>query len=168
MSNRLLQNIIRFFILIFLQIFIFNHIQFSGYINPYIYILFILLMPFETPGWMGLVSAFVLGFIVDYASNTLGMHTIATLFMAFFRPYVLNALAPRGGYEARTFPRIYYQGLPWFAKYAIILIFAHHLILFYVEIFRISEFFSTLFRVILSSIFTFIFIIISQYFVYRK
>ena len=168
MSNRLLLNIIRFFTLVLLQILVFNHIQFSRFINPYIYILFILLMPFETPGWLGLLTGFALGFCIDFASNTLGMHTIATVFMAFMRPYVLNTLAPRDGYESGTYPRIFHYGLPWFAKYSIILIGAHHFVLFYTEIFRFSEFFSTLLRVILSTIFTFIFIIISQYFVYRK
>lgn len=147
---------------------VFNHIQFNGYVNPYFYVLFIILLPFETPGWLLLVVAFLLGFSVDYISGTSGMHTMATVFMAFVRPFVLRGLAPRDGFEKGSFPRIHYMGIAWFAKYAILLILFHHLILFYIEIFRISDFFSTLFRVVLSTIFTFIFIIISQFFIFRK
>jgi hypothetical protein len=168
MSNRVLLNTVRFFTLIVLQMLVFNHIQFSGYINPYFYVLFILLLPFETPGWLMLILSFLLGLSIDFVSDTHGLHTMATVFMAYIRPFMLRGLAPRDGYEPGTYPRITYYGLGWFAKYAIILIVLHHLVLFYVEIFRLSEFFSTLLRVILSSIFTFIFIVISQYFIYRK
>ncbi len=161
-------NIARFIVLVLAQIFIFNNIQFSGYINPFIYVLFILLLPFETPKWMLLVSGMLLGLTMDIFSDTLGMHTIATLFMAFLRPYVLNIISPRDGYESGTFPRASYYGINWFTRYAAILILAHHFILFYIEIFRVGNFFSTLLRVILSSIFTLGFIVLSQFFVYRR
>ena len=45
------RNIIRFVFLVLLQVLILNNIQFSGYINPYFYIYFILLLPFDTPRW---------------------------------------------------------------------------------------------------------------------
>ena len=162
------RNIARFIILIIVQILVFNSIQFSGYMNPYIYILFILLLPFETPKWLLLTSAFILGFVMDIFSNTLGMHTAATIFMAFLRPYILNLISPRDGYESGTFPRISYYGTVWFTRYALILIFAHHFVLFYIEIFRFGNFFSTLFRVILSTALSLIFIVLSQFFVYRR
>ncbi len=162
------RNIARFIILVLVQVFIFNNIQFSGYINPYIYILFILLLPFETPKWMLLVTAAILGLTIDIFSDTLGMHTIATLFMAFLRPFVLNLISPRDGYESGTFPRVAYYGINWFTRYAAILIAAHHFVLFYIEIFRFGNFFSTFFRVILSTFFSLIFIVLSQYFVYRR
>jgi len=162
------RNILRFIVLILAQIFIFNNIQFSGYINPYIYVLFILLMPFETPKWLLLVSALLLGLTIDIFSDTLGMHSIATVFMAFLRPYVLNIISPHEGYESGTFPRVSYYGLGWFTRYASILILAHHFVLFYIEIFRFGNFFITFFRVVLSTIFSLGFIVLSQYFVYRR
>jgi hypothetical protein len=168
MINLLPRNIIRFIVLIAVQLLIFNSIQFSGYINPYIYVLFILLLPFETPKWLLLITAFLLGFIMDIFSNTPGMHTAATVFMAFIRPYVLNFISPRDGYESGTFPRIFYYGVNWFTKYAFILILAHHFVLFYIEIFRFGNFFSTFLRVLLSTVFSLIFIVLSQFFVYRR
>jgi len=168
MPKRLLRNIVRFVTLVLVQVLIMNHIQFSGYINPYIYILFILLLPFETPNWLLLLLAFILGLSVDIFSHTIGMHAIATTFMAFLRPYVLDFFAPRDDYDSGSLPRMYFYGFNWFIKYSAILVFAHHLVLFYTEIFRLSDFFSTFLRVIISSAFSILFIIISQYFVYRK
>lgn len=162
------RNIIRFLILVLVQILILNNIQVSGFIVPYFYILFILLMPFETPGWLLLFTAFALGMSVDLFMHTPGMHATATVFMAALRPYVLQVNAPRDGYETGTFPRLFYYGFRWFLKYTVILVFAHHFVLFYIEVFRVTEFFSTLLRVLLSSLFSVILIILSQYFIYRK
>ncbi|HAF30157.1 MAG TPA: rod shape-determining protein MreD [Bacteroidales bacterium] len=156
-----------FILLVFVQVFILNNIQFSGYINPYIYVMFILVLPFETPNWLLLIFAFILGLTVDLFSSTVGMHSSATVFMAFLRPYVLKVISPRDGYESETLPQLRYYGISWFIRYSTILIVAHHLILFYIEVFRFSDFFATFVRVILSSIFTIILVLISQYF-YRK
>ena len=109
-----------------------------------------------------------MGLLVDIFSETLGMHTSATVFMAFLRPYILSYFAPRDGYESGSYPRIFYYGLPWFIKYATLMVFTHHLFLFYVEMFKFQDFFATLLRVILSTLFSSILIIISQYFVFRK
>jgi hypothetical protein len=126
------------------------------------------LLPFETPRWLLLLSGFLLGLSVDIFSNTLGLHASASVFMAFMRPYVLRVISPRDGYETGTFPRIFYYGLTWFLNYTIILVVMHHLFLFYFEVFRLSEFFRTLLRVVLSASFSVAFIVLSQYIIYRK
>ncbi len=162
------RNILRFFIVVLLQVLLLDNVMLGGYLNPYFYILFILLMPFETPWWLQLVSGFLLGLSIDLFTNTLGIHTAATVFMAFMRPYVLNFFAPRDGYEPDTYPRIHYYGLRWFAGYAVILTFMHHVVLFYIEVFHFHDFFSTLLRVILSTIITTSTVIVSQYFIFRK
>ena len=104
---------------------------------------------------------------IDLFSHTIGMHSSATVFMAFLRPYILKLISPRDGYESETLPQLKYYGAAWFIRYASILVFAHHLFLFYVEVFRLSNFFATFVRVVLSSIFTISLILISQYF-FRK
>jgi hypothetical protein len=83
--------------------------------------------------------------------------------MGFARYYVLKYVAPRDGYDSGIKPTVDNMGLEWFLRYGGTLIVLHHLALFYVEIFRFSEFFSTLLRVILSSIGTFGFIYIIQF-----
>ncbi|MBI9066120.1 MAG: rod shape-determining protein MreD [Salinivirgaceae bacterium] len=162
------RNLFRFVVLVLLQVWVLNNIQFSGFVNPYLYILFILLLPFETPGWLVLILSFFLGLSVDMFTDTLGMHASASVFMGFIRPYVLQSIAPRDGYEAGTFPRIFYYGLIWFLKYAIILIFIHHLFLFTIEVFKFGSYYLVLWRTFLSTIFTTVFVILSQYLIFRK
>ena len=168
MIKFLLNNIFSFVLLVLLQVIVFDHIQFSGLINPYFYVIFILLLPFETPGWFLLLSSFFLGFFVDVFYHTLGMHSSACTFIAFLRPAVLKAFAPRDGYEPGTLPRIHFFGLTWFLKYSLILILAHHFVLFYIEMFRFSDFFITFFKVILSTMFTGFLVVISLYFIFRR
>ena len=148
-----------FTVLVLVQALIFNHIRFNGYVNPYIYILFILLLPIDIHGWLLLILAFILGLTVDVFLDTMGMHAAATVFLAFLRPGVIRLISVRYDFEPGTIPSISNQGLRWIMTYSLLLIFAHHLLLFFVEIFRFSEFFLTLQRVIFSSFFSFIFVI---------
>ena len=162
------RNIIRFLVVILFQVLVMDNVMINGYMIPYVYLLFILLMPFETPRWVQLLSGFALGLGIDLIEHTAGMHTATTVLVAFIRPYLLNLLAPRDGYEPETFPRIHYYGLLWFFKYTLIIVVIHHTMLFYLEVFQLKDFFSTLFRIILSSILSTSTIVLSQYFVFRK
>ena len=168
MIKRLPRNIVRFAVLVILQVLIFNNIELGGYLNPYIYTLFIILLPFETPGWIALISGFLIGLSVDIFSETLGMHTAATTFMAYLRPIALSMVAPRDGYESGSYPRVYYYGLSWFMQYALILVFAHHTVLFLTELFRVQEIFHVIVRIFLSTLFSVLLIGASQYLVFRK
>lgn len=164
----IIRNIIRFLVVVLFQVLVMDNVMINGYLIPYIYLLFILLMPFETPRWAQLVLGFILGMSIDLFLNTPGMHTAATVLVAFVRPYLLNLLAPRDGYDPDSFPRIHYYGFLWFLKYTLIIVVLHHLVLFYLEVFQLKDFLSTLLRVILSSILSTSTIILSQYFVFRK
>lgn len=168
MINEIVRNIIRFLVLVFVQVLIIKNIDLGRYINPFLYVLFILMLPFETPAWLVMVLSFVLGLTIDMFYDTMGMHAAAATFMGFCRPGILRLFSPREGYEFRMQPTIQYLGVPWFLSYAGILIILHHMVLFYIEIFRFSEFFNTLLRVILSSFFTGILVIVSQFLFYRN
>lgn len=160
--------IIRFFFLVLLQVLVLNNIQWSGYLNPYLYVWFILMLPFSTPNWLLLVFSFILGFSIDSFTNTWGMHASACVLMGFVRPYLLKFIAPRDGYETASRPIIKDFGLEWVVKYSLILIFIHHFALFFIEDFSFSMFFYTLLRVVLSSLFTFVLVIISQFLIYKR
>lgn len=162
------RNIFRYAVVIIFQILVMDNVMISGYMVPYVYLLFILLMPFETPRWIVLLSGFFLGLGIDLFEHTLGMHTAASVLIAFVRPYFLNLLAPRDGYEPETFPRIHYYGFSWFLKYTLLMVLVHHLALFYLEVFQLQNFLSTLLRVLLSTALSASSIVLSQYFVFRK
>jgi len=161
-----LKNIGRFVFLILFQVLILNNIQFSGYINPYFYIYFILLLPFETPRWLLLLSAFLLGLSLDAFTNTFGLNASACVLMAFARPFVISAISTGTEFMIGHSPSLKNQGMKWFAYYSIILVLVHHFALFYLEIFRFTEFFQTLFRVLLSSVFTLLIVFIAEYLSY--
>ena len=164
----LARNILRFVVVVLFQVLVMDHVLINGYMIPYVYLLFILLMPFETPRWLQLLAGFGLGLAIDLFSNTLGMHAAAAVLAAFARSYMLDLLAPRDGYEPDSFPRIHYYGFYWFLKYTLVIVFIHHLALFYLEVFQLKEFLSTFLRVILSTILSASTIVLSQYFVFRK
>lgn len=161
-------NGLRFVFLILFQAVILNNIELGGYINPYLYILFILWLPFEMQLWVTLLLGFSLGFCMDIFTGTFGLHIAACVFLAYCRAFVLKLLAPREGYEFGLRPNIQDMGIAWFVTYSGIMIFMHHGALFYIEAFRFSEFFPTLLRVILSSVFTFILVTLSQFLTYKE
>ena len=160
--------LIYFIVLVLVQLLVFNNIEFSGYIIPYVYILFILLLPFTTPRMILLLSGFALGLIIDLFIGTPGVHSSATVLMAFSRPMVLAMFSPREGYQTGTYPRLSQFGMEWFVKYTVMLVLIHHLALFYLEVFSFHHFFNTLLRALLSSILTSLIIIFSQFFVFRR
>ncbi|MBM3427344.1 MAG: hypothetical protein FJX95_01015, partial [Bacteroidetes bacterium] len=49
----------------------------DGFILPWVYIFAILMLPFETPKWLVLVIAFVVGYVMDLFSGPMGMHMTA-------------------------------------------------------------------------------------------
>ncbi len=168
MNNIYLKNILLFIFLIFFQVLILDNIQLGGYINPYFYVLFILLLPFETPKWLLLISAFFLGLSIDIFSGTLGIHAAATVFMAFCRPAIIKLVASKREYEPGIQPTIRDLGFKWFFSYSFLLILIHHFVLFYLEVFRFSDFLTTFYRVVISTFFTLSLVILSQYLFYKS
>lgn len=162
MINSVLRFSLFTLLLILLQLLLFNNIQFSGYVNPYIYIMIILLLPTTIPSWLLLVISFLTGLIIDLFMGSPGMHTSATLLAGFSRPHVLSLLAPRDGYESGADLSMALYGFRWYLIYTVIIVLIHHTALFYLEVFRFSGFFRTLLRVLLSSTFTVAFILLAE------
>jgi len=162
--NRLVpKNIVRFLLLLVLQVLVLNHIYFYGFLNPYVYILFILLLPFETPGWLLLALSFLSGLVVDLFTGTLGLHAAASVFTGFVKPGVIKLVGEKPEYDSTTQPTLKEMGFKWFLAFSATMTFLHHLALNFIDVFTFREFWQTLLRVILSSVFTLIFILIIQY-----
>lgn len=166
MINSIFRFGLFFILLILLQVLILNNIQFSGYINPYVYIMFILLLPVEIPSWLLLILSFATGLIIDFFSGSPGMHSSATVLAGFVRPYILRVISPRDGYEPNADPSMLTYGFTWFLSYTFLIVLIHHTALFYLEVFRFADFFRTLLRVLLSSLFSITFILLVEF--YRK
>lgn len=158
---------IMFISLVLIQVLILNQVQFSGYINPYMYILFILLLPISIPKYALLVFGFVMGLTIDIFMNTHGMHTSATVFIAFIRPFILNAISGRE-MDKSDYPGLKQYGFRWFLYYASFMVLAHHIFYFYIEIFSFSGFILTFIRGFLSSVFSIFVIVLSQYLIFSE
>ncbi|MBE0638324.1 MAG: rod shape-determining protein MreD [Bacteroidales bacterium] len=164
----IIQQVIRFILMLLLQVLVFNHILIGAYIYPSFYIYFILLLPFETKGWVLLLSAFLIGLGVDFFSNSLGMHAGASVFMAFCRPAIIRMLTAGKENETGSSPGMKSSGFSWFLTYSFLLTLLHHSMLFLLEVFGFSDFKQTLFRIILSTIATMILVILAQLIFYKQ
>lgn len=163
MARIILINILRFIILVPLQVLILDNIHLFGAVNPYLYVLFILLLPFETPGWLMLIISFMTGMTVDLFTGTPGMHAASCVFMAYLRPVVIANIHSKKEFESGMQPGIRDLGIRWFFIYILVLVFIHHVSLFLIESFRFSGLIFTISRASFSTIFTLTLIIITQF-----
>ena len=91
MSNSdILINIVRFVVLVFLQVLLLNNVNLAGYINPYLYILFIILYPLDGNKGLLIFLSFLLGLCIDIFEDSGGVHAAACAFIAYIRPVVLK------------------------------------------------------------------------------
>ncbi len=161
-------NFVRFILLVLFQVLVLNNIELFGYVNPYVYVLFILLLPFETPRWLLLIFAFALGFSIDIFMKTIGMNIAATVLMAYARPGLVKIMTSERDFEANLKPGIRDFGFKWFFVYSGTLVLIHHLALFFLEAFKFTHFWNTLSRALLSTVFSMMIIILLQYLFYKK
>lgn len=166
MSN-IIRNIARYFILVFIQVFLLKNMVFYGLNTPYLYILFILLLPFETPNWLLFTLSFLIGLNIDIFNDTVGLHASACVITAFVRVLITSITVQKDNYDSDPEPSLGIMGFRWFFFYALTLTLIHHFFLLNFEVFRFSEIPATLSRVIISSIFTLVLIFISELLFFR-
>jgi rod shape-determining protein MreD len=167
MLTELVRHGLRFIGLILVQGLILKNMEAGYMINPFLYVLFILQLPFELPAWIGLMLSFALGFFIDVFYGTMGMHMAACTLMGWARPAILRIMVPRDGYEFGQQPTMQDMGKMWFLSYAGILIVIHHSLLFFLEIFSFRDVPLTLLRIILSTAATLLLVVVTQFLFYR-
>jgi rod shape-determining protein MreD len=160
--------LIIFVISVLLQVLIFNNIVIAKMIVPYFYILFLILLPFQTPRALLLVLGFLLGLSIDAFTNTIGVHAFACVLIAFMRPGILSLISSRETIESVAAPRIQTMSIGWFIGYAAFMIIIHHLTLFFLEAFTFNDYLFTILRVLLSSLLSLSLIVLSQFLIFRK
>ena len=148
--NRNIVHIIRFVVLVLLQVLVVNHIRLGGYVHPYIYVIFILLLPINIPNWQLLLLGFGLGLSVDLFTGTPGLHAGATTLMAFCRPALLRLASGHQKLENVVEPNLGQLGGVWFLRYTFCMVLVHHFALFFLESFSIHLFLQVLLRIAIS------------------
>ncbi|MBV1923594.1 MAG: rod shape-determining protein MreD [Flavobacteriaceae bacterium] len=167
MQNKdILINILRFIILILLQVFILNNINFLGFINPYLYIFFILIFPFNGNKALLIFLSFLLGLCIDFFGDSGGIHAAASVFIAYIRPAFLK-FSFGVSYEHDSIK----LGKSDFIKrfiYIALMVIIHHVILFSLEIFNTDHILLILKSTLFSSIFSIVLLVTTMSLFSRK
>ncbi|WP_294818366.1 rod shape-determining protein MreD [uncultured Flavobacterium sp.] len=161
MNSTVIINIIRFVLLLALQVVVCNNIDLFGKIDPYPYLLFILLYPVNGNKAGLLVSSFLLGLVLDMFMNSGGAHAAACVTLAYLRP-IFFKFSFGISYEYQTV-RINDRLSPERFSFILISVITHHLILYLLEIFRFSLVLDILIRVLATTVFTLLTCIIIIY-----
>ena len=144
-----------------MQIIIFNNVNLFGFVSPFPYVLFIILFPVNGNKSALLISSFFLGLLLDIFSNSGGIHTTASILLAYFRPSIFK-FAFGVSYEYQTI-KLNDTLTPERFSFLFVAILLHHLVLFILEAFQFSLIFDILLRSITSTALTIIISIIIIY-----
>jgi hypothetical protein len=163
-----LRNFLRFWLLVLMQVLLLNKITLRWWSEPagfpvfipYIYPLFILLLPFEAPVWLLLFLAMAIGLTVDTFMDTGGMHAFASVLIAYLRTNVLTALLPKNLIEyPNQSPNVKNMGWIPFLTYASFLIFIHHFTFFLLEHWTFANIGYLLLKVLASAVTSLLFVV---------
>ncbi|GGD53852.1 rod shape-determining protein MreD [Muriicola marianensis] len=149
-NNLYLQNGLRFLLLVLAQVLIFNRLNFLGFINPMVYILFLYWYPIKPRRSVFMLICFFLGLTIDVFSDTLAFHTVACTTMAFFRPAIMRFVFGVN-YEFQSF-RLSNTTRVQQIAFLTFLILGHHAIFFLLEIFSLSHLLLLLKKIVFTSV----------------
>ncbi|MDO9276356.1 MAG: rod shape-determining protein MreD [Lutibacter sp.] len=153
MNNLVLNNIIRFLALLFLQVFVFNHMNIFGNINPMVYVSWVFLFPVRKKRSLFLVLSFLLGISIDFFSDSGGINAFAITFIAYFRLPILMAILRKPDIDYVQF-NIRTISTNKAVLFIATLTLIHHFIVFALEYFSFNAILSIISNTLLTSIFT--------------
>ncbi|MGP1461564.1 MAG: hypothetical protein ACTTKF_08305 [Bacteroides sp.] len=111
------------------QVFLLDNIQLLGFVMPYAYPLFILILPTNLSRPWLYIFGFLLGLSIDLFAATLCLHAAATTLLAFLRGSVINFATPQQQLQKTQLPILRTMGVAWTLRYTTVLILAHHTLL---------------------------------------
>ena len=149
--NKTVIQIIRFVVLVLLQVLVINYVRLGGYVHPYVYLIFIMLLPFNIPNWQLLLAGFGTGLCIDLFLGTPGLHAGATTLMAFCRPAIVRIVSGSQKLEMNREPNINQLGFPWFLRYTVCMVVVHNFTYFMLEGFSFHLVGQALLRILVSA-----------------
>jgi hypothetical protein len=164
MNRGTLLHSLYFVLYLLAQVMLFRQLVLFNTAFCFMYVAFILLLPIEANPMLLMVVGFLLGFGIDIFYDSLGLHALSLVLVAYLRNYWLATITPQGGYDAGQGPTLAVNGVQWFMVYTIPLVFVHHAVLFFAEAGGFDIFWYTMSKVITSLLFTMTVILLFQYF----
>ena len=168
MNKGVLRIVGRFVLLMALQLLVLNYVYLGGYVMPMLYVLFILMLPTDTPRILMLLIAFGTGLLVDVMNNMLGFHALACTVVAMLRILFADRILTRGEPTTVSTPSIYSVSPQYFVSYLLILLAIFYLIFFTVELFGFRNFGTVLLTTILSTLVTALLAVLYQFIFLKK
>lgn len=154
-------------ILYLIQLAILDKIQLHSYVYVNIYILAVLILPYNYNKTSVLLLGFFFGLLVDLSNNTMGIHAAATTFIAYLRPRLLLLISNRDQINnIQGFQRV--SSFNWFFKYTLILTTAFNVVLIAVEAFTFSNAGITFLRIVCSTLASCFFIMLYYFIALKK
>ncbi len=154
MAKIIIFNVIRFVLLIILQVALLKNIGYYNIATPFPYILFILLLPIGIPNVTLYILAFLTGLTIDAFYDSIGVHAAACVALAYFRIFFMNITLEVDQRDSYNTPSWGVMKFKWFSTYIVLATLIHHSILFFVEVFSFENILQTILSSILSSILT--------------
>ncbi len=136
-SNSYIINSFRFVLLVLAQVLVFNRLNFFGFINPMIYIMFLYWYPIKENRGVFIGLSFLLGLSIDFLSDTLALHSAATVTIAYFRPTIMRFVFGVN-YEFQSF-KLENATKAQQITFLALLIIIHHIVFFTLEIFNLAN-----------------------------
>ena len=129
MTHPLVKNTFLFVLLVLLQVLIFNNVDYWGYVNPMIYIVYLLLF-----------------------SNTGGLHAASSVFIAYCRKSILLIVFGKN-FEYQEMDLV---GYPFtkILSYTTLMVVLHHTLFYFLEVFNFNHLLLTTVKIIGASLFT--------------
>jgi len=167
MINSFFKYTLYFVLYILVQVLILNNISFFGFINPYLYILFIITLPSTMTRDATLLVGFLMGLIIDIFSGTPGFNAFVTLLIAYIKPFFQKTFGPREEHDL-IIPSFKTYGVGMFLQYAGCLVLIHHFMFFLIEAGSIAHFGKILIKTFCSTVFTMLLIGSIEAFKFRR
>lgn len=159
-------HILGYIFLLLLQVLILDNVMLFGFINPYLYPLFIILLPLNLKPIPTLLIAFAMGLSVDVFEDTGGVHAFACLVIAYVRPLILR-FAFGINYDYQTL-KFYDEGFKPRFIYIAIMVLIHHLMLFSLEAFSFQHVVMVLKNTLFSGLFSLVLMLLAIQLIRKK
>lgn len=146
--------ILTFFIVLLFQLLVFENVNLGPYIHPLAYVALILLLPMDMRPALVLAAGLLVGVLMDFFTGDAGLHTIATLPVAFLRSVFMPYLIGRDQMKDMGAPVASAIGTGRFLRYSLTAILLHAAIYFSFESLSAGYFHLTLIHIALSAVVT--------------
>ena len=154
-------------LILLLQILLFNNINFSQNINPYLYITFIFIFPLNKNRFVFLSTAFIYGLTLDLFSDTGGIHAASLLFVAFLRVPFVKLFFKKNTKDYLLF-NLHSEAFGQVFNYVVTLTIIHHFILLSLDNFSFHNIETVLLNTLYSSTFTLLLYFLGSYILRKK